>query len=190
MDENTTKITHLKLFGLPKLLPHLKPHAPMMIGMILLGIAGSAVDIIFPKYQEYAINHFIGGNTLDTIVPFTVTYLLFLIMKIIFDMNSTYMSSKIEMYIGRDLKKKSFDHLQTLSFSYFNRNSVGYIHARVISDTSRIGSLVSWSLMDSVWHLSYLVGAVAVMFIFNAKLALLVITILPLIIVLFSVFQI
>ncbi len=181
MDENNTKITHLKLFGIPRLLPHLKPHAPMMIGMILLGIAGSMVDIVFPKYQEYAINHFIGGNTLDTIVPFVATYTLFLILKIIFDVNSTYMSSKIEMYIGRDLKKKSFDHLQTLSFSYFNRNSVGYVHARVMSDTGRIGTLVSWYLMDCVWNITYMVGALAVMLETNWKLTLIVLVVIPIV---------
>lgn len=181
MDENTTKITHLKLFGIPKLLPHLKAHAPMMIVMILLGIAGSAVDIVFPKYQEYAINHFIGGNTLDTMVPFIVTYALFLVLKIIFDVNSTYMASKIEMYIGRDLKKKSFDHLQTLSFSYFNRNSVGYVHARVMSDTGRIGTLVSWYLMDCVWNITYMVGALAVMFRTNVKLTLIVLVVIPIV---------
>ena len=62
------------------------------------------------------------------------------------------------MYVGRDLKRASFNHLQTLSFSYFNQNSVGYIHARVMSDTNRIGSIVAWGLMDTVWNLSYLVG--------------------------------
>lgn len=56
------------------------------------------------------------------------------------------------------MKKASFDHLQRLSFSYFNQNSVGYIHARVMSDTARIGGLVSWSLMDGVWNISYVVG--------------------------------
>ncbi|MBQ2278697.1 MAG: ABC transporter ATP-binding protein [Clostridia bacterium] len=181
MDENNEKIKHLKWFGIPRLLPHLKPHAPMMAVMILLGIAGSGVDIIFPKYQEYAINHFIGGNTLDTLVPFTVTYVLFLIMKIIFDVNCTYMASKIEMYIGRDLKKKSFDHLQTLSFSYFNRNSVGYVHARVMSDTGRIGTLVSWYLMDCVWNITYMVGALAVMLRTNWKLTLIVLVVIPIV---------
>lgn len=189
MDENTTKITHLKWFGLPKLLPHLKPHAPMMIVMILLGIAGSMVDIIFPKYQEYAINHFIAGNTLDTVVPFVVTYALFLVMKIIFDVNSTYMASKIEMYIGRDLKKKSFDHLQTLSFSYFNRNSVGYVHARVMSDTGRIGTLVSWCLMDCVWNITYMVGALAVMFRTNVKLTLIVLVVIPIVTAIVALMQ-
>ncbi len=189
MDENNTKITHLKLFGIPRLLPHLKAHAPMMVIMILLGIAGSAVDIVFPKYQEYAINHFIGGNTLDTIVPFIVTYAMFLILKIIFDVNSTFMASKIEMYIGRDLKKKTFDHLQTLSFSYFNRNSVGYVHARVMSDTGRIGTLVSWYLMDCVWNITYMVGALAVMLRTNWKLTLIVLIVIPIVTTIVALMQ-
>lgn len=189
MDENNTKITHLKLFGIPRLLPHLKAHAPMMVIMILLGIAGSAVDIVFPKYQEYAINHFIGGNTLDTVVPFVATYAMFLILKIIFDVNSTFMASKIEMYIGRDLKKKSFDHLQTLSFSYFNRNSVGYVHARVMSDTGRIGTLVSWYLMDCVWNITYMVGALAVMLRTNWKLTLIVLIVIPIVTTIVALMQ-
>jgi ATP-binding cassette subfamily B protein len=83
------------------------------------------------------------------------------------------------MYVGRDMKKASFDHLQTLSFSYYNQNSVGYIHARVMSDTGRIGGLVSWGLMDGVWNVTYLVGAIVVMLSINWKLALMVLVIVP-----------
>ncbi len=189
MDENNTKITHLKWFGIPRLLPHLKPHARLLLIMMLLGIGGSAIDIVFPKYQEYAINHFIAESTLDTIVPFVVTYALFLVVKIIFDMNSSYLAAKIEMYIGRDLKKKAFDHLQTLSFSYFNRNSVGYVHARVMSDTGRIGTLVSWNLMDCVWNITYMVGALSVMLRTNWKLTLIVLVVIPIVTAIVSLMQ-
>ena len=58
-----------------------------------------------------------------------------------------------------------------------------------MSDTSRIGVLVSWSLMDTVWHLSYLIGVIIVMFFVNVKLTLMIITILPIIALLFAVFQ-
>ena len=58
-----------------------------------------------------------------------------------------------------------------------------------MSDTGRIGSLVSWTLMDAVWHTSYLIGSIAVMLAINARLALMVMVILPLIVVLFSLFQ-
>ena len=95
----------------------------------------------------------------------------------------------LEVWIDRDLRNDAFAHLQTLSFSYFNQNSVGYIHARVISDSSRIGSLFSWTLIDGVWQMAYLVGAIIVMLVINAKLALMVLTIMPIIVLLFSVFQ-
>lgn len=189
MNQTTTKVTHLRFFGIPKLLPHLKPHAWLMISMMLLGVIGSAIDIIFPKYQEYAINHYIGDGVLDTIVPFTATYALFLIGKVFVDYLSTYRACKIEMYIGRDLKKKSFDHLQTLSFSYFNRNSVGYVHARVMSDTGRIGTLVSWNLMDCVWNVTYMVGALAVMLRTNVRLTLIVLVVIPIVSAIVGIMQ-
>lgn len=178
-EESNEKKVHLKYFGIPKILPYLKPYRLTMVIMILLAAGGSLIDIVFPKYQEYAINHYIAGETLDTIVTFTVTYALLLLVKVAMDTLSTYLSTRVEMYIGRDLKQKSFDHLQTLSFSYFNRNAVGYIHARVMSDTGRIGTLVSWHLLDMIWNLTYMIGALAVMFRTNVKLTLLVLLVIP-----------
>ena len=87
---------------------------------------------------------------------------------------------RIEMNVSRDMRRASFNHLQTLSFSYFNQNSVGYIHSRVMSDTGRIGGLVSWSLMDGVWNVTYMLGASVVMLIINWKMALMVLIIVPL----------
>ena len=58
-----------------------------------------------------------------------------------------------------------------------------------MSDTGRIGSLVSWTLIDSVWRISYLVGAICVMLWMNWRLTLLILAIVPLLVVLFSIFQ-
>ena len=54
------------------------------------------------------------------------------------------------MSVDRDLRNAAFNHLQTLSFSYFNRNSVGYIHARVMSDSGKIGEMVAAKLSAQV----------------------------------------
>ena len=94
-----------------------------------------------------------------------------------------------EVSINRDLRNAAFRHLQTLSFSYYSQNSVGYIHSRLMSDASRIGSLASWTIMESVWHIAYLIGAIVVMFSINAKLAAMVVSIVPLVALLFSLFQ-
>ena len=180
MNNKDKEYVSLPYFGINKLLPYLKPHRFIVISMILFGLLGSLVDIVLPLFQKYALNHFIAGETLDTIISFIVAYGIILAFQVIANMISAYQACQIEMYVGRDMKRASFNHLQTLAFSYFNQNSVGYIHARVMSDTNRIGSLVSWGLMDGVWNISYILGAVVVMFITNAKLALWVVAIIPL----------
>ena len=176
-------------FGVEKIVPFLAKYKKTLCIMVSCGLLGGSIDILTPIYQRYALNHFVVGNTLDTLVPFIAVYLF----SVVFAASVNYVACKLatatEVSVNRDLRSAGFHHLQTLAFSYYNQNSVGYIHARLMSDTSRIGSLVSWSLMDSVWHTSYLVGAVAVMFATNAKLAAMVTLIVPLIAILFSVFQ-
>lgn len=170
----------LPYFGINKLIPYLKPYRFIIFSMVTLGLLGGFVDIILPLFQRYALNHFIGEETLDTLKWFILSYLGVLAFQVVANTISAYQACQIEMYVGRDMKRASFNHLQTLAFSYYNQNSVGYIHARVMSDTNRIGSLVSWGLMDGVWNLSYILGAVVVMLGVNLKLALWVIAIIPL----------
>lgn len=179
----------LPFFGIGKMLPFLKKYKKNLLAMVICGLAGTLVDIAVPLFQRYSLNHFVGGATLDTLWIFIILYVAAILFAAVANYISAMLATCVEVWLDRDLRNKAFEHLQTLSFSYFNRNSVGYIHARVISDTSKIGFLFSWSLMDCTWHLSYLVGAVVVMLVINARLALMVMTILPLIILLFSVFQ-
>lgn len=187
--KNATEQRSLPFFGIGKVLPYLKKFRKMMVTMVVCGLASTGIDLLTPQFQRYALNHFIADNTLDTLPLFIILYAASIVFCGVVNYISCTYAMKTEVSVNRDLRNAAFSHLQTLSFSYFNQNSVGYIHARVISDTSRIGSLVSWTLMDTVWHLSYLVGAVVVMLLVNARLALMVMAILPLIVLLFSLFQ-
>ena len=182
MENTEKKTTHLKFFGIPKILPFVKPYSVMMFLMIFLSLLGSVIDLAFPKFQEYAINNYIAYGKLDGLGIFTLIYFVLLILKIIVDTIGAYNGTKIEMYVGRDLKQTAFDHLQTLSFSYFNRNSVGYIHSRVSSDTNRIGTLFSWYILDCIWNGTYFVGALIIMFRTNVKLSLIVLAIIPVVV--------
>ena len=183
------KTKHLKFFGIGKILPYTKEVRKLTLVMVIFGLLGSVADIVIPQYQRYALDHFIGKRTFDTIVLFVIAYLVTIVLQSVVNYISCSLATIIEMRVNRKLRQVGFEHLQTLSFSYFNQNSVGYIHARLMSDTSRIGSLMSWTLVDCIWRISYLVGAIAMMIVMNAKLAAMVLTILPLLVILFTVFQ-
>ncbi len=180
---------HLKFFGIGKILPYLtKVKKPILI-MIFFGLMGSATDIIIPLFQRYALKEFIGTGTMDTVVAFVAAYLGVILVAAGSNYLSCSLATIVEMRVNRELRTTGFQHLQTLSFSYFNQNSVGYIHARLMSDTSRIGSLVSWTLIDCVWRVSYLVGSIAMMLSMNWQLSLMVLSILVLLVFLFAFFQ-
>ncbi len=184
-----TKKTKLKFFGIGRIAPYLAKLKKLIVFMVFFGLMGSLTDIILPLFQRYALDHYVGLGTFDTIGIFLVLYVLTILVAAGSNYISCALAIIIEMRSTRELRQRGFNHLQTLSFSYFNQNSVGYIHARLMSDTSRIGSLVSWVLVDCVWRLSYLIGAIVVMLILNPKLAAMVLAILPLLTILYSIFQ-
>lgn len=187
MADQTTK--HLKFFGIGRIIPYLSKVNKLIFFMVFFGLTGSLTDIILPLFQRYALDHFVGQGAFDTIAIFTVFYLMTILIAAVSNYISCALAIIIEMRTNRELRQLGFNHLQTLSFSYFNQNSVGYIHARLMSDTSRIGSLVSWTLVDCVWRFSYLIGAIVVMIVLNVKLAAMVLSILPLLTVLYAIFQ-
>ncbi len=187
MKEPSTK--HLKFFGIGRILPFLKSVKKEILLMVLFGLAGSATDIIIPQFQRYALDHYIAEKVFDTVVIFVFLYLATILAAAVSNYISCALATIVEMRVNRELRQTGFRHLQTLSFSYFNQNSVGYIHARLMSDTSRIGGLVSWTLVDCIWRVSYLLGAIVMMLVMNFKLALMVLSILPLFVVLYAIFQ-
>ena len=187
--EMNEKQKHLKFFGIPKILPFLKNVRSQILMMVILAIISSFVDITIPQFQRYALDTFVGKSTMATIVPFVLCYIAVILLASVVNYISCAQATIVEMKVNRELRQVGFKHLQTLSFSYFNQNSVGYIHARLMSDTGRIGGLVSWWLIDCTWRISYLVGAIFVMIRMNAKLAMMVLTTVPLLVLLFSIFQ-
>ncbi len=183
------KQVRLPLFGIPRLLPFMKPYRKIMVAMFILGFASSLIDSVYPLFNRYAIDHFIGEGTLDTLKYFIVLYVALLTIQVISNGVSTALCGKIEMVTNRDLRNAAFNHLQTLSFSYFNQNNVGYIHARVMSDTGKIGVLMAWRLMDLVWNGAYIICVFVLMLTINLQLAFFILLLVPIAAVLIIFFQ-
>lgn len=171
----------VRLFGLPKLKPFVAPYKwrffAMIAGTIIVGI----ISTILPLFQEYAFDNFIANETLEGLVPFIILYLVCIAVNMGIDYIASYNCSSLELLILRDMRRTTFNHLQTLSVSYFNVNSVGRIHARVMSDTSNISSIISWDLYQGGWNVTYVLSAIVIMLSLNWKLALCVIVVVPIV---------
>ena len=152
-------------FGIGTILPYLKRYRAEFIGIALASALGSLIDIGVPLFQRYALNRFVALGSMKGMPVFAAIYLGAILAAAGFNYISCIWGMKVEVGVERDLRDAAFSHLQTLSFSYFNQNSVGYIHSRIMSDTQRIGELLSWTLLNSAWQLCYVVGSVIAMFV-------------------------
>lgn len=183
------KIKNKSLQTWAKLLPFLAPYKWQMILIIALMILGACFDMVQPLFSGYAVDNFIEPRTTEGLIPFTAVYLSMVVVQTITTILMAIYALKVEMYLGRDLKRKLFDHLQTLDFSYYNTTPVGTIMARLMSDTGKIGTVLAWSLVDIFWSSMYVLGCVVIILFVNWKLALILIAIIPIIAVITVVFQ-
>lgn len=181
------RFSSLKTWG--KLVPFLKPYSKQMTVVLILMMLGAGCDIMYPLLSGYAVDNFITPQTSQGLWSFVALYMTIVLCQSIGTVIFTRLALKVEMFLGRDLKKKLFVHLQELSFSYYNITPVGTIMARVMSDTNKIGSVFAWSLVDIFWSSAYVLGSMVVMLSINWRLALLVIVVVPIIALLTLYFQ-
>ena len=96
-------------------------------------------------------------------------------------------------YLGQltqyDLRKALFNHLQELEVAYFSHTPTGWLQARVASDTTRVGDLVSWGFLDITWSVMNIIASIVFMLYINWQLALVIALIIPLLVVIAGQFQ-
>ena len=172
-----------------KMLPFFKVYTGLFVLNICLNLILAGIDVLVPLFQSYAIDRFIAADTLKGISSFAWIYVAMIASQAIIVYIFVHIATKIEMNVGKDLKRAQFEHLQTLSFSYYNTTPVGYIHARVMSDTLRIAGMTAWGMIDMLWALGYVLSVFGIMFVLNWKLALIITLVVPCIAVLTVYFQ-
>ena len=166
-----------------------RPYRRELITVAVLGAFTTICDSIFPLFNRYAIDVFIGKQTLEMMTVFVLLYAGLLVLQTAATYISTKICGKIEVSVNRDLRNSAFNHLQSLSLSYFNRNSIGSIHSRVMSDTSKIGETVSWRLIEIVWSAAYLISVLVNMAIISLPMFAVITVMIILAIIMTAVFQ-
>jgi len=190
MSEDKVKVRQrfdLKIWK--KLMPFIKPFRRRFIWVCAIMILVALVDIAMPLFQSHAVNNFIVPQSTQGLGGFSAAYLLMVAAQALLVVAFSRGCINIEMRFSRDLKRAAFVHLQKLPLSYYNTTAVGYIIARVMSDTSKIGTLIGWSFLDIFWGAVYVVGVFIAMLILNWRLALLVMSIVPVVAILTAFFQ-
>ncbi|MDE6261352.1 MAG: ABC transporter ATP-binding protein/permease [Oscillospiraceae bacterium] len=172
-----------------RLLPILGRFKLVFLGLWAFNGLTALLDVVIPLFQRFAIGNFIETGALEGFVPFVLAYLGVILLQSLLVIGFGRISMHLEMYVGRDMRRELFEHLQKLSLSFYNVTPVGYLLTRVMNDTNRIAGMIAWGLGDIMWALLYVLGAFAAMAMLNWRLALVVILIVPVVAALTGWFQ-
>lgn len=160
-------------------LKYLKPYKLQFLTLSLMMIGLGVLDAVFPLLTKYAIDNFVEKNTISGIEKFGFIYLTLVILLSLTVFAFITMAGKLETQMAYDIRKIGFENLQRLPLSYYDKNAIGWLMARMTSDINRLSETISWSLVDLSWGFSMMTAVTVAMLRLNPKLALVTLSIVP-----------
>ncbi len=172
-----------------RILAQARPQWRWLVGFLVAIAIVSALDSYFTFLSKRMVDEGIVAGNQSALTRIVVIYGSLIVAQAGGVFGFIYLAGVLGERVRYDLRKKMFNHLQDLSFSYFDRTPVGWIMARVTSDSDRIAELVTWGLLDVTWGAMNILTAVYFMLVINWRLALIVLGIIPILIVVAAQFR-
>lgn len=162
-----------------KIIRFLKPYKTKVICLIFVMIGVGGIEATFPLLTRHAVDNFIMEGKTEGLPGFAAIYLALIIIQVFNVWMLIALAGRINMWVCYDIRKAGFKRLQELSLSYYDKTPVGWIMARMSSDTQRLGDTLAWGLVDSVWGFTMMLCISVYMLYLDWKLALIALAVLP-----------
>jgi len=143
----------------------------------------AGIDAMFPLITRKAIDAVAKGtleSARDELIFCATAYAVLASALALCVWIFIWLAGRISTNLSHTVRRDCFERLQQLSFSYYDRRSVGWLMSRVTSDCSRLSDFLAWGLLDAVWGISLMTGVAIIMLWANWKLGLLVLATMPL----------
>lgn len=167
-----------------RMLAQLKPYWYWVLGFVMMIAGTSMLDSYFTYLSKRILDEAIIPRNRQILGQLITIYGSLALIQAATVFGFVYLAGILGERIQYDLRKKLFNHLQALSFSYFDKTPVGWIISRVTSDSNRIAELTTWGLVDITWAVFNIGTAIYFMVRINWRLSLAIIAVIPVMIAL------
>ena len=162
-----------------RLMAYLKPYKAKSMIVILLMILVMLCNVVNPYLLQQAIDVHVVNKDINGILLIGGLLLIINIFAWIASKIRWTMISKITNNILFNIRHELYEHIQKLSFDFFDNRPVGKILARVVGDVNALKNLFNQSIQTLIPELLSLICVAIAMFILNIKLAMACIILLP-----------
>ncbi len=156
-----------------------KPHRRLFALDFSCAVLSGVLELAFPIAVQLFIDDLLPGEDWSLIVISAAALLLVYLLNTGLMVVVNYWGHMLGINIETEMRRKSFDHLQKLSFRFYDNNRTGHLIARVTKDLEEIGEVAHHGPEDLFIALMTFVGAFMLMFWINPQLALITAIIVP-----------
>ncbi len=142
-------------------------------------IVSGVLELAFPIAVAYFIDDLLPSENWSLIVACSVALLAVYLLNTGLMVIVTYWGHMLGINIETEMRRRSFDHIQKLSFRFFDNQKTGHLVGRVTKDLEEVGEVAHHGPEDAFIAIMTFVGAFVLMFNINTELALITAAIVP-----------
>ena len=147
-------------------------------------------SVLSPYILINTVDDYILTKDKEGLLNYTMLMLGVLLIEVLLQFTFIYFANWVGQHIIRDIRAKIFRHILQFKMSYFDKNSVGKLVTRVVSDIETIAAFFSNGVFTILSDILKMFAVTVIMLILNWKLALITLLILPILIYATKLFQV
>ena len=165
--------------GLREFFSYFKPHMGLFLMDMACATLASLIDLAFPYVSRMSMTTLLPERMFTTFFVVIAIMIAAYVLKGVCYYFITVLGHRMGVYIEADMRRASFNHIQKLSFSFFDHNRTGALMSRITSDLFEITELAHHGPEDLFISFVTIVGALAVMATIEWRLTLVVAVMIP-----------
>jgi ATP-binding cassette subfamily B protein len=158
---------------------YLKRYPWMAAGTLSCAILTTLMVIVFPSATKWIINDVVRAHRPDKLLPLILLAAVAFLLQHVFNSLRIILNNTFEQKVIFDLRSDLYSHIQLLPLRWFDNRATGDLMTRVIEDVNSVERVLIDGIEQGVVAVLQIVIVLAVMFYWNAKLALLAIVPFP-----------
>ena len=165
---------------LKRFFAYYQPHRGLFVLDFSCAVASGLLELGFPIAVKLLIDTLLPTSQWGLIALASAILLAVYVLNAGLMATVTYWGHMLGINIETEMRRKAFDHLQKLSFGFFDNQKTGHLVARLTKDLEEIGEVAHHGPEDLFIAVMTLVGAFILMFTVNMKLAVITALVVPL----------
>ncbi len=174
---------------LKRVLKAVRPQRRLLLAAVSITVFLAFLSPVRPLLVQYTIDTYVLGQRTGNLAVYAIIMISVLLVEAIGQFSSGYVSNLLGQSVIRDLRTKVYNHVLSLNVKYFDRNPIGMLITRVVSDIETIASVFTEGIVIVFGDLLQLSVVLFVMFYTDWQLSLICISTIPLLLIATNIFK-